>query len=183
MRPIGHAGFGLVLTAIVVSTMDEPAILWFTAVAVPASVLPDVDLLLPMFLHQGVIHTYPVMLLASVAVGLVAAGAVAAIARRKNSDGRNASRGPKRISRSPMRAFGLTTGAMVLGTFSHVTSDVVAYRESFTSKPVEPLWPFTDWVPRINVFPPDAPAWNYGFLFLGVALWLAVLATERRRRV
>lgn len=176
MRPIGHIGFALILTAIVVSTLDEPAVLWFTAVAVPASVLPDIDLYLRQFLHQGVIHTYSVLFFVSVTGGLVTAGVAAAIADRGHSD-------PANISKSPKKAFVLTTGAMVLGTFSHVTLDVVAYRESFTSKPVEPLWPFTDWVPRINVFPPHASAWNYGFLILGVALILVVFGAKRWRRV
>ena len=175
MRPIGHAGGALVLTAIVIWALDEPAGLWFTAVAVLASLLPDIDLYLPYFLHQGVIHTYPVMFLVSIAGGLVAAGVAAAGPSRGNTDSGT-------VSTSPTRAFTLTAGAMVLGTFSHVTLDIVAYRESFTGKPVEPLWPFTDWVPRINVFPPDAPTWNYGFLALGVALCLVVFGAKRRRR-
>lgn len=176
MRPIGHVGFALIPAAIVVLTLDEPAVLWFTAVAVPASLLPDVDLYLPYFLHQGVVHTYSVMFLASIGSGIVAAGVAAAVSGRGDSDS-------ERIRKSPTGAFVLTLGAMVLGTFSHVTLNVVAYRESFTSKPVEPFWPFTDWVPRINVVPPDAPAWNYGFLVLGVALWLVVFGLKRRRRV
>lgn len=172
MRPIGHIGGAFVLTAIVISTLDDSAVLWFTAVAVAGSLFPDIDFYLPHFLHQGVIHTYSVMLLVSVASGLLAAGVAAMISGREDSV-------------SEMRAahargvFILTTGAMVLGTFSHITLDAVAYRESFTSLPVEPLWPLTDWVPRINLFPPHTPAWNYGFLIIGAALWLIVFWVKR----
>ena len=176
MKHIGHLGGALALTAIVIWTLDESDGLWFTAVVVPASLFPDVDYHLPYVYHQGVVHTYPVMLLVSVAVGLLAAGVAESLPDRANS---NSDMTPTR----PRGAFVLTTGAMLLGTFSHVTLDVVAYRESFTSLPVEPLWPFTDWVPRINVFPPHAPAWNYGFLVLGVVLWLIVFWAKRRREV
>lgn len=173
MRPIGHVGGGLVLTAVGMWTLDEPYLLWFTAVTVAGSLLPDVDLYLPMVLHQGIVHTYSVMFLVSIAGGLVAAGVATAYASRPNAPTRKRSKSPKRV-------FVRTSGAMTLGTFGHVTLDVVAYRESFASTPVEPLWPFTDWVPRINVFPPNAPAWNYGFLLFGIALWLVVFGANRR---
>lgn len=175
MNHMGHVGGALILTAIVVSTLDELAVMWFTGVAVAASLLPDIDLHLPYFLHQGVIHTYPVMALVSVAVGLAAAGVAAATSGRGNSDRGDPLSDPK-------RAFSLVTGAMILGTFSHVTLDLVTYKETFYSKPVEPLWPFTDWVPRINVFPHNPLARNYAFLAIGVVLWVAVVVTKRRHR-
>ena len=176
MRPIGHLGGALALTAIVMWSLDVSDVPWFTAVVVPASLLPDIDRTFPYVYHQGVVHTYPVMLLVSVAVGLVAA-AVAVVSLPPD----RASRASERMITSAGEAFVLTTGAMLLGTFSHVTLDLVAYRETFTRPPVEPLWPFTDWVPRINVFPPEATVWNYGFLVLGVALWLVVFEVKRPR--
>lgn len=174
MTPIGHIGGALVLIAIVLLTLDDTAVLWFSAVAVSASVLPDIDLYLPYFPHQGVIHTYPAMFLVSIAVGFLAASVAAVLSDDGNADLEN-------TLEDPRRTFVLTTGAMILGTFTHVTLDAVAYRESFTSMPVEPLWPFTNWVPRINIFPPQAPVWNYGFLVLGVAMWLIVVGTTQRR--
>ena len=175
MRHIGHVGGALVLITIAVSTLDEPAAFRFTAIAVLASLLPDIDKHLPYVLHQGVIHTYSIMFFVSIVSGLIAAGVAAAITSREYF-------GIEKILKSPKKAFVLTTSAMILGTFSHVTLDVVAYRESFTSMPVEPLWPFTDWVPRINVFPPHAPMWNYGFLLVGIILWLVVFWAKRWRR-
>ena len=171
MNFVGHVGGALVLISLVLSMLDEPAALWFLAVSVPTSLLPDIDLYLPYFPHQGVVHTYPVMLLVSVAGGLIAVGLFAAIGgvREGDSDGR---------SIDLIEPFELTTGALVLGTFTHITLDVVAYQESFTTRPVEPLWPFTDWVPRINVFPPEAVLWNYGFLALGVGTWIVVYAVK-----
>ena len=175
MRTIGHVGSALVPAAVVVSTLDEPSALWFTAILVPASLLPDVDLYLPHVLHQGVVHTYPLMFLVSVTVGLVVAGAATGLSGVRDPDS-------EKISENPIRAFGLTAGALTLGTFTHLTVDLVAYRETYTSPPVEPLWPFTDWVPRINVFPPNATAWNYGVLVLGVALWAVAFVRVTRRR-
>jgi hypothetical protein len=174
VRPVGHVGGALILIAIVSLTLDESQALWFTAISVPASLLPDVDLYLPYFPHQGVVHTYSVMFLVSIAGGFLAAGVVATL-----SDDRRAV--SEHVVEDPKWAFTLTVGAMILGTFTHVTLDILAYRESFTGLPVEPLWPFTDWVPRIEIFPPRAPLWNYGFLIVGIVLWLSVVGMKRRR--
>lgn len=174
MRPIGHVGGALVMTAIVVTMLDDAAVLWFTAVTVLASVLPDIDLYLPYVSHQGVIHTYPVMFLVSITGGVVATGVAAAFSGGGNT-------GSERVSENPMLTFVLATGAMILGTFTHITLDAVAYRETFTGPPVEPLWPLTGWVPRINIFPPHAPMWNYGFFIVGVVLWLVAAGVARRR--
>lgn len=174
MQSIGHVGGGLVLTAIVLLTSDDAPPLWFTAVAIPASVLPDIDLYLPVFVHQGVVHTYSVLVLVSIAGGLLAAS----VATAWSADAPPAA---GHVLENPRRTFVLTTAAMITGTFSHVTLDMVAYRESFTSMPVEPLWPFTDWVPRVNIIPPHAPLWNYGLFALGVAMWVTVVGATRTR--
>lgn len=176
MQLIGHVGFALALAAIVVSTLDEADGLWFAGIVVPASVLPDLDHHAPYVLHQGIVHTYSVMFLVSVAVGLIAAGVAAAVSHEGDP-------GSGLTPARPRGAFVLTTGAMLLGTFSHVTLDVLAYRETFTGPPVEPLWPFTDWVPRINLFAPHAPRWNYVFLVLGVALMMGAFGVSRRHTV
>ena len=46
--------------------------------------------------------------------------------------------------------------------------------------PVEPLWPFTEWVPQVNLFPADPLLWNLGFLGFGVAACVGAYRNDPR---
>ena len=172
MRPSGHIGIGLVLIAVVIFRLDDSTALRFTALAVPASLLPDVDVFLPVP-HQGVLHTYPVMFLVSVVGGILIAGSNAVLGRIRDAE-------DDAGGVTPGEAFTLSAGAFLLGTVGHITLDLVSYRESLHGRPVEPLWPFTEWVPQVNLFPADPLLWNLGFLGLGVAAWVAAYRNSPR---
>lgn len=155
----------MVLIAVVIFWLDDSTALKFTALAVPASLLPDVDVFLPVP-HQGVLHTYPVMLLVSVVVGMLTAGSNAVLGRRRDAE-------DDVVGVTPGEAFMLSASALLLGTVGHITLDLVSYRETLHGRPVEPLWPLTDWVPQVNLFPANPLLWNLGFLGVGVAAWVA----------
>lgn len=169
MQPSGHVGGALVLVAVAVAVLGDRDAIRVTAIALVASLVPDLDLLLPYVRHQGLLHTYPFMLLVSVGAGTVAALYRFAAGHLTSGDG----------FPSLWRALWLTAGAFVLGSYSHVTLDLIAYRETFVHPPVEPLWPFTDWVPRVNVFAPNSRLWNTGLLVVGVVAWLTAYLTGR----
>lgn len=171
MQPSGHVGGALVLLAVAMWRLDEPVALGFTAVGLPASLLPDVDAFLPYVVHQGKVHTYAVMFLASVGVGLLSAALYAAVTGAADLE-------PEDRSVTPERAFALATLALLVGTFTHVTLDVIAYPETLFAPPVEPFWPFTDRVPRVDLFRPNSVV-NSLLLALGLGAWLAVYATKR----
>ncbi len=164
----GHVGLALVFTAPAWLALPRGAAATFIALALPASMLPDVDLVLPGVGHHGVTHTFLFVVVASVALGAIVVG----LDELLRDDG------PPRGVRRSVLAF--SAAAFFVGAGSHLLADMLSAPD--VAQPIEPFWPLWQGTFGLDVLYFSSPVSNFGLLVVGVAAHLVVLAAIRRRR-
>lgn len=164
----GHVGLALVFTAPVWLALPRSAAAVFTALAVPASMLPDVDLVVPWVHHHGPTHTLLFAVVASVALGALVAG----LDELLRDDGP-----PRGVERSVLE---FSAAAFFVGAGSHVLTDMLSAPD--IAEPVEPFWPLWQGSVGVDLLYFSSTLSNFGLLAVGVAAHLAVFAVARRRR-
>lgn len=155
----------LVFTAPAWLALPRSAAAVFTALALPASMLPDVDLVLPVA-HHGPTHTLVFAAVASLALAAVVAG----LDEWLRDDGP-----PRGVTRG---VFEFSAAAFLVGSGSHVLVDMLSAPD--VAQAVEPLWPVLDASFGIDVLYFSSPVSNYGLLAVGVVSHVAAYAVCRR---
>lgn len=155
-------------TAPIWVVLPRSAAATFTALALPASMLPDADLVLPWFKHHGFTHTFLFVVVASLALGAVVAG----LDRLLRSDG------PTPGDERSLIAF--SAAAFLVGSGSHIFTDILSAPD--VAESIEPFWPVVQGSVGIDVLYFSSSLSNYGLLAVGVAAHLAALAVARRRQ-
>lgn len=158
----------LVFTAPAWVVLPRRAAATFTALALPAGMLPDLDLVLPGVKHHGVTHTLLFVVVASLALGAIVAG----IDELLRDEGP-----PPGVGRSLLE---FSAAAFFVGSGSHLLGDMLSAPD--IAEPIEPLWPLWQGSIGLDVLYFSSPLSNYGLLALGLAAHLAVLAAVRYRR-
>jgi len=174
---MGHVAFGLLFALPAWVRWDDRASVGFVALAVVASLVPDVDLWLARWFpdavhHHGVTHTVLFVAVASLVGGAVVAGPLAG----RVDDWIGGERFGAR------RLFAVSTAGLLAGGLSHVVADVLSAPD--ISTPVEPFWPVVTEPIPIDLVWYNAAWINVGFLSVMVAahLVLAYLTTPADRR-
>lgn len=173
----GHIAFGLLFAVFAWFVWDRRASVVFVALAVVASLLPDIDLWLTklfpaQFHHHGVTHTVLFAVLASVVGGAIIATLFAGpIDEWIDSE---------RFDRGSLFVFSM--GALLAGSLSHLVADMLSAPD--ISTPIEPFWPFFDKPWSVDVVWYNDFWINYGFiaLMIVVHLALAYVTTPKEHR-
>jgi hypothetical protein len=173
----GHIAFGLLFTVVAWFVWDGRSSILFVGLAVPAALLPDVDLWLQKLFpavvhHHGVTHTVVFVTLASLLGGVVVAGLFLGRIDSWIDD--------TRFDRT--RLFVLSFAAFLAGSLSHLVADVLSAPD--ISTPLEPFWPFFDKPLAVDLVWYDAWWINIGFLvvMVGVHFALAAITSSPNRR-
>lgn len=147
---------------------DARASMAFIGLAVPASLLPDIDLWIervaPSIVHHhGVTHTAAFVLLVSIGAAAIVAVLSTRSLSRQCGDDRFGTRD----------AFVFAFSAFLLGGSSHLFTDMLSAPD--IAQPIEPFWPFIDKAWSVDVIWYDAPLWNLGFLAAALLLHLLIV--------
>lgn len=169
---MGHIAFGLLFALPAWFVWDDRASVGFIALAVVASLFPDIDLWLSNWFpgavhHHGVTHTVLFVTITSLVVGAVIAGSFS----RRIEDWI----GSERFDRS--RLFVFSTVGLLAGGLSHLTADILSAPD--ISTPIEPFWPVFTRPLGIDLVWYNAAWINVGLLsvMVGTHVALAYLTT------
>jgi formate/nitrite transporter FocA (FNT family) len=173
----GHIAFGLLFAVVAWFIWDDRASVAFVALAVVASLVPDIDLWLSKLFpaevhHHGVTHTVLFVTIASLVGGAILAG----LFSRRIDDWIES----ERFGRSSLFVF--LSGGFLAGGLSHLVADMLSAPD--ISTPIEPFWPFFDKPWAVDVVWYNATWINFGFLgtMILVHLALAYLTTPPDHR-
>lgn len=174
---MGHIAFGLLFSLPAWLLWDDRASVGFIALAVVASLLPDIDLWLSRWFpdavhHHGVTHTVLFVTIASLVVGAVLTG----VFRSRIDDWV----GSERFDTASLFVF--TTAGFLAGGLSHLLADILSAPD--ISTPIEPFWPVYARPLGIDLVWYNAAWINVGFLSVMVVthVALAYLTTTADRR-
>jgi membrane-bound metal-dependent hydrolase YbcI (DUF457 family) len=164
---MGHIAFGLLFASVAWFLWDDRASVAFVALAVVASLLPDVDLWLSKLFpaqvhHHGVTHT----VLFVAVVSLVAAGILTLTLGDRIDDWIES----ERFDRSSLFLF--LSGGLLAGGLSHLVADMLSAPD--ISTPIEPFWPFFDKPWAVDLVWYNATWINLGFLAVMITVHLAL---------
>lgn len=173
----GHVAFGLLFALPAWLVWNERASIGYIALAMVASLLPDIDLwlvkLFPRAIHHhGVTHTVLFVIVTSlVGAAIVAALFTSRIDRWIDSEV---------FDRS--RVFAFSFLGLLAGGLSHVVADMLSAPD--ISTPIEPLWPLVDGSWGLDLVWYNARWINAGFLvvMVGVHFVVAYLTTSSDTR-
>jgi membrane-bound metal-dependent hydrolase YbcI (DUF457 family) len=163
----GHIAFGLLFAVVAWFIWDDRASVAFVALAVVASLLPDIDLWLSKLFpaevhHHGVTHTVLFVTIASLVGGAILAG----LFSRRIDDWIES----ERFDRSSLFVF--LSGGVLAGGLSHLVADMLSAPD--ISTPIEPFWPFFDKPWSVDLIWYNAWWTNFGFIAVMVVVHLAL---------
>lgn len=168
---MGHFAMALLWALPAWALWDGRVSLLFIGFAVATAMLPDVDLVLSMFLpiqHHGITHTVLFVTLTSVVVGaLVEYGLGSWLERQWLAE--------RGYHPSSGALFIFVAGGLLLGGYSHLFADMLSAPD--IAAPVEPFWPFFEKPWSVDLIWYNSRLWNAGLLVAGVLLHVLVAAT------
>ena len=169
---LGYVAMGLLWSVPAWYRWDGRVSLVFVGYVLAASILPDVDLVLPGVPHHGPTHTLAFVLV----VALVAGAVVAVLAERALTRLWIEDEGCL-PARSTIYAFG-TTGLLV-GGVSHLVLDLLS--TGVNGPPLRPLWPLLTEPMSIDLLSAlREPSWSASFLVLALSLHVGLFLVDQR---
>ena len=165
---LGHLGMALLWALPVWLFYQRRVSLVFIGLVVTTAHLPDVDLLLLGVLpivHHGITHTVLFVTAVSLVAGAIAEFKLGTWIEQQWLEGEH-----ELLSKWGLYAF--TTGAFLLGGFSHLFADMLSAPD--IAKPVEPFWPLVAKPWSVDLIWYNSPWWNAGLLTAAGALHLVV---------
>jgi membrane-bound metal-dependent hydrolase YbcI (DUF457 family) len=159
MYPTGHYGIALLVAAPSAFVLGRRAGTVFSTVVVFAALLPDLDRHLPYVTHHGATHTFLFAVVAGLAVGLLAAGAVVGYVRFVGE--------PRSRKLTGRNVFVWAAVGAFFGTSAHVVADVLVLLPG--TQPVSLFWPVFERKLHVETVPLGATARNLGLLVAGLA--------------